>query len=193
MAKWLNETGVFKCSFFLLALVLASPVFAAEDSEQRQKIDQSASAALEELISKSGLAKALSDDAAGILIFPRITEIGYGVGIDAGVGVLRSGGKSTGYFQSTSFSIGVQAGLETHSVVVMFLTNEALGKFDNFIKEGGFDLDKDADITLVGDDDSVQTLVADSTSDIVGFIFDKSGSMADASFEATVITPLKMQ
>jgi len=59
----------------ILAGVAAMPVLAAEDPVQREKIDAAASAALEQLLAESEIAKSFADGATGILIFPRIAEM----------------------------------------------------------------------------------------------------------------------
>jgi lipid-binding SYLF domain-containing protein len=75
--------------------------------------------------------KAVASKAKGMLVFPEVTKAGAGIGGSYGVGALRVGGKTVGYYDTTSASIGLQLGAEEHSEIIFFLTDKALSDFRN--------------------------------------------------------------
>jgi lipid-binding SYLF domain-containing protein len=94
-----------------------------------EEIDAEANQALDTLYSESSAAKELGAKARGILVFPSITKGGVIVGGEYGEGVLRVDGKSQGYYSSASGSLGLQLGISSRSLVIMFMTGDALKEF----------------------------------------------------------------
>jgi len=64
-------------------------------------------------------------------LFPNVVKIkaGFGVGGETGDGVLRVGGRSVAYYNTSGASIGLQIGAQSYSQVLMFLTDDALARF----------------------------------------------------------------
>ena len=52
-----------------------------------------------------------------------------GIGGEYGEGALRIRGRTDGYYNIISASIGFQLGVQTRSVIIMFMTPEALDSF----------------------------------------------------------------
>lgn len=157
---------------------------AASDAEINALSDQ----AIERLYEESAAAKELGAKAAGILIFPDITKGGFIVGGEYGEGVLRINNKTIDYYQSASGSIGLQVGLSSRSLVIMFLSDEALKKFEG---SDGWEAGVDADVTAI---DIGATGSIDSTTlkkPVVAFNFGESGLMAGVSVEGTKVTKLE--
>ena len=101
----------------------------------------------------------LAGKAAGVLIFPRITKAGAGIGGEYGDGVLQVKGKTVGYYSVTSASIGLTLGVARHSDVILFMTQDALDSFTN--SHGwavGADTGAAFDQQGAGHDYTVQTL-----------------------------------
>ena len=57
-------------------------------------------------------AKSLSGSATAVLVFPKITKAGLGIGGQYGDGVLLKGGKVTGFYNTSGASYGLQAGAQ---------------------------------------------------------------------------------
>jgi lipid-binding SYLF domain-containing protein len=59
-------------------------------------------------------------------IFPRVLSGGLVVGGEYGDGVLRSRGRTDGYYRVVGGSFGWQIGAQSQAIVLMLLTQEAL-------------------------------------------------------------------
>ena len=151
------------------------------------EIDAEANQALKALYEKSSAAKELGEKASGILIFPTITKGGIIVGGEYGEGVLRAGGKSESYYSSASGSIGLQLGISSRSLVIMFMTQDAL---THFMNADGWEVGVNADVTVVeaGATGSLDTTT--SKSPVVAFNFGEAGLMAGVSIEGTKVSKI---
>jgi lipid-binding SYLF domain-containing protein len=126
----------------------------------------------------------LAGKAAGVLIFPRITKAGAGIGGEYGDGVLQVKGKTVGYYSVTSASIGLTLGVARHSDVILFMTQDALDSFTN--SHGwavGADTGAAFDQQGAGHDYTVQTL----KKPVLTFVFGEKGLIADASLEGSKV------
>src|SRR6185369_12032227 len=74
-------------------------------------------------------ARELAAKARGILVFPRVVDGGVIVGGEYGRGALTVDGRIVGSYKVSSISLGLQAGLQSQSLVVMFMTHDALDHF----------------------------------------------------------------
>lgn len=167
----------------LLVVVSSDPAFA----KSAEEIDVESNQALDTLYAESSAAKELGAKARGILVFPSITKGGLIVGGEYGEGVLRVDGKSQGYYSSASGSIGLQIGISSRSLVIMFMTDDAL---KDFTGADGWEAGVDADVTVVdtGATGSLDTTTAQSP--VIGFNFGEEGLMAGVSVEGTKVTKL---
>ena len=125
--------------------------------------------------------------AAGYLVFPRIIKAGAGVGGESGEGVLRVGGSTVGYYRTTSGSIGFQFGAQAKSIVIAFMTREALDRFRN---SEGWRVGVDGSVAVI-DVGVGKTIDSDNIRDpVVGFIFGSKGLMYNLTLEGTKFTKL---
>ena len=69
------------------------------------------------------------DKAAGVLICPKISKVGLGVGVEKGNCALQIDGKTVEYWRTSGASIGLTAGIQSIGQVVAFMTEDALNKF----------------------------------------------------------------
>ena len=153
-------------------------------AKSKKEIDAETDEALARLYAQSSAAKTLGEQAVGILVFPEITKGGFIIGGEHGDGALRVGGKTDGYYESSSASIGLQVGISSRSLVIMFMTQEALAKFKASDKwEAGVD----ADVTVVesGATGSIDTTTGKNQ--VIGFNFGEKGLMAGVSIEGTKV------
>jgi lipid-binding SYLF domain-containing protein len=170
----------------LAILVIAWSETAAANSASQ--IDAEAKQALERLYAESSAAKELGGKASGILVFPSITKGGLIVGGEYGEGVLRVADASQGYYSSTSGSVGLQIGISSRSLVIMFMTDEALKKFTD---SDGWEAGVDADVTVV-DTGATGSLDTTTVKDpVIGFNFGEEGLMAGVSVEGTKVSKLE--
>ena len=109
-----------------MALIWLSPAFAADAS----KIDKNANEALGNLLAQNTGAKALSDDAVAVLVFPEIIKAGLMIGGQHGDGALIKGGANTAYYKSVAASYGLQAGVQKFGYALFFMNQGALNYLD---------------------------------------------------------------
>jgi lipid-binding SYLF domain-containing protein len=171
-----------------LIVLCAALVPVAAGAADRGALERDARAALQQLTSTVPAAKALSKPAKAVLVFPKITKAGLGVGAQYGDGVLFRQGKVAGYYNTSGASYGLQAGAQQYGYA-MFLMNEkaisALGANEGFEVGAGPSL-------VVVDQGMAKTVSTTTISnDIYAFIFSQKGLMGGAGIQGSKITRLK--
>ena len=125
--------------------------------------------------------------AKAVLVFPDVIKGGFIVGGEYGKGALRSGGKTMGYYSIASASLGLQAGAQQYTIVMVFLSDEALVKFRD---SKGWEAGVDGSVALAkwgaGTDINTQNF----KDPIVGFVLDNKGLMAGISLEGSKISKI---
>ncbi len=108
----------------LLVLTLGASV--AARAESKQEIDVSVTDTLQRFTNANPAHSELLRKAAGVLVFPRITKAGAGIGGEHGEGALLKGGTTINYYSLTSASLGLTLGAGQRSEILLFMTREAL-------------------------------------------------------------------
>ena len=144
--------------------------------------------ALATLYKTNKAASDLSSQAKGILVFPDVTKAGLIIGGARGVGALLVDGETVRHYQTNSASIGFQAGVESRSEVIMFMTDDALEKFQN---SSNWQAGVDGSITVVEKGASGSVNTKNQTQPIIGFIFGNSGLYGGLNFEGAKISQYK--
>jgi lipid-binding SYLF domain-containing protein len=127
------------------------------------------------------------NQAAGVLIFPRVIKVGVGIGGETGEGALRVRGQTIDYYRTTGGSIGLQLGAQAKSIVIAFMTKESLAKFQ---ASEGWKIGVDGSVALI-DLGGGKTIDSQNVKDpVVGFIFGSKGLMYNLTFEGTKISKL---
>lgn len=148
-------------------------------------IDSSANEALQNFKKQVKGSDVFLNQAAGYLVFPRVIKAGVGVGGETGEGVLRVGGSTVAYYRTASGSIGFQLGAQSKSIVIAFMTRDAL---DRFRKSEGWKVGVDGSVALI-DIGAGKTIDSDNVRDpVVGFIFGSKGLMYNLTLEGTKFT-----
>ena len=129
-------------------------------------------------------AEVFLSQSAGYLVFPRVIKIGIGIGGETGEGALRVGGVTDGYYRTSAGSIGFQLGAQAKSIVIAFMTKEALDKFKN---SDGWKIGIDGSVALI-DLGAGKTIDSNNIKDpVVGFIFGSAGLMYNLTLEGSKI------
>jgi lipid-binding SYLF domain-containing protein len=154
----------------------------------RGALERDARAALQKLNSRVPAAKSLSQSATAVLVFPKITKAGLGVGGQYGDGVLFKAGRVVGFYNTSGASYGLQAGAQQFGYA-MFLMNDkavaALGASE------GFEVGVGPSVVLI-DEGMAKTLTTTTAKDdIYAFIFGQKGLMAGLGIQGNKITRLK--
>ncbi len=173
-------------SFIVMSVVAA---FAATPgvADTAAEIDADVDKALENFRSEVSGAEAFLNNAAGVLVFPRVVKAGVGIGGEYGQGALRMGGKTVDYYSTAAGSFGFQLGAQAKSIVIAFMTKESLEKFRN---SAGFKVGVDGSVALIdlGAGKSIDT--ANIKDPVVGFVFGSKGLMYNLTLEGTKFTKL---
>jgi len=127
------------------------------------------------------------NQAAGVLIFPRVIKVGVGIGAETGEGALRVRGQTLDYYRTTSGSFGLQLGAQAKSIVIAFMTKESLEKFQN---SEGWKVGVDGSVALI-DLGAGKTIDSQNVKDpVVGFIFGAKGLMYNLTLEGSKFSKL---
>ena len=161
----------------------------ASTEARRQSIDASVDGTLSRLYQTAPGSRELVGKARGVLVFPQVTQAGIGIGGEHGDGALRVGGSTVGYYSTTGASVGATLGMQSKSVVYLFMTQEALDKFRN---SSGWSAGGDASVAIakVGANGMLDTTTA--TKPVEVFVLTNSGLIGDLSLGTTKISPLKL-
>lgn len=175
----------------LRAVLLIVTVFTSVVTPSRSEaasaaqINADANATLHSFVEQIGDARELAHKAVGVLIFPSVVKAGFGFGGEYGEGILLIRGRPSGYYNLVSGSFGFQLGVQERSVIIMFMTNEALADFNS---RAGLKVGVDASVAVVtlGAGGSIDTNTI--TSPVIGFILDPKGLMYNLTLEGSKIS-----
>ena len=104
-------------------------------------------------------------------------------------GALRRGGKTVSYHRTTSGSFGLQAGAQSSAVFILFMTDDALARFEN---SRGWTAGVDASVTLLTVGANAQATSATVQQPVVGYVLTNQGLMAGITVDGTRVTRLKL-
>ena len=165
------------------------PDNAATNASKRQAIDSSVDATLSRMYSTVKGSRELVAKSRGVLVFPDVIQAGFIVGGQSGNGALRVGGSTVGYYNTSSLSVGLQAGAQSKAIVFLFMTQDAL---DEFRGSDGRAAGAGASVALVkmGANGAVDTTTA--TAPVQVIVLTNAGLMGDVSINGTKVTKLKI-
>ena len=173
--------------FRLIAVVAAMLFTTSAFADSGAEIDRDADKALEVFKEKVNGSEVFLDQSAGYLVFPRVIKIGIGIGGETGEGALRVGGSTVDYYRTSAGSIGFQLGAQAKSIVIAFMTPEALAKFRN---SSGWKVGVDGSVALI-DMGAGKSIDTNNIKDpVVGFIFGSKGLMYNLSLEGSKFSKL---
>ncbi len=126
--------------------------------------------------------------AEAVLVFPNVIKAGFVVGGEYGEGALRVGGKTVGYYSTAGASIGFQAGAQSKSVVLVFLTKQALNSFRS---SDGWKAGVDGSVALIkwGVGEDVNSV--EIKDPVAGFIFGNKGLMYNLTLEGSKFSRIR--
>ena len=156
---------------------------------RRRSLDAEVDNALARLYGQVEGSKQLVERARGVLVFPSVLEAGFIVGASRGQGALRVGGQTKSYHATTSGSFGLQAGAQSTAVFLLFMTDEALARFQN---SSGWTVGADASVTLLSVGASAQVTTATAQQPVIGYVLSNRGLMAGITLDGTRITRLDL-
>ena len=168
-----------------LALVFGTVSAMAADKAQ---LDRDARASLNKLVASIAGAKAISQKAVAVLVFPSILKAGLMIGGQSGDGVLMRGGRTVGYYNTSGASYGLQAGAQKYGYAMFFMNQNALKQLDN---TSGFEVGVGPSVVVADEGFGKSTSSITYDKDIYAFIFNQNGLMAGLGLQGNKITRLK--
>ncbi len=187
--SWTGKKGWIVVSAVVMAFALAGGIFAVERAYAKtaKEINASVDVALDRFYKEIKGAKEFANTAKGMLVMPGVTKAAVGVGGEYGEGALRVKGKSVAYYNFAAASFGLQIGAQAKDMIIAFMTDEALKKFqDSKNWEAG--VDGNIAVINLGAGGVLDTKsIKDS---IVAFVFDVKGLMADISLKGGKFTKM---
>ncbi len=173
-----------------LALLVTLGIASVPRSEAASgaQIDADVRATLNEFFWQVRGSRELVAKSAAVLVFPSVIKAGIGIGGEYGEGALLTRERTLDYFNIVSASIGFQLGAQSRSVIIVFMTPEALASFR---RTHGWKVGVDASVAIVtvGAGGSIDT--SRIASPIIGFIFDSKGLMYNLTLEGSKITRIR--
>ena len=170
----------------LAPIALTTPDQAA--AATRAEIDAAGDAALHRLYASSEKARQLAAKARAILIFPTITKAGLIIGGQGGDGVLRVHGRPNGYFKIAAGSFGFQAGVQTFSYALFFITQSSL---DYLTRSKGWAIGSGPSV-VIADSGFAKTMNTTTLSqDVYAVPFGQKGLMAGMGLEGSKISRIE--
>jgi lipid-binding SYLF domain-containing protein len=165
------------------ALALTAVALGATDAQ----IDTRVNGALSRFYAENQTHRDLAQKATAVLVFPRITKAGAGVGGEYGEGALQVHGKTVGYYKVTGGSVGATLGVARRSEVILFMTDAARERFMN---SGDWTIGADTGVAVIrkgaGGEYDTETL----RRPVLAFVFGEKGLIADASLEGAKVSRL---
>jgi lipid-binding SYLF domain-containing protein len=173
---------------FLMALVLELAFSGIVYAKTAKEIDTAVNATLQKFYTQVKGGKELAGTAKGMLVMPSVIKGAFIVGGQYGEGALRVGGKTAGYYNLASGSIGFSFGGEAKDIVILFMTDTVLNQFK---ASKGWEVGVDGNVALIniGGGERVDFLKINEP--IIGFVFDVKGLMADISLKGAKFTQIQ--
>ncbi len=158
-----------------------------EKADTRREIDAGIGPTLDRMYADVRGSREAAGKSEAMLVFPSITKVGVGVGGEYGKGALRRGARTDGYYAFSSGSIGLQLGAEKRSIVIMFMTQQAL---QQFLNSSGWSVGADASYAAPDQGGAAQAQTTPKP--VVIYIFGSTGLMFNASVEGSKIEKINL-
>ena len=174
----------------VVAIVIASLVagtHSADAEDKAAEITKDAQAALASLYAKVPKAKELGAKADAILVFPKVTKAGLGIGGQHGKGALIKRGKTVAYYDNSGGSFGLQAGVQTFGYAMFFMNPAATQQLD---KANGFEVGVGPTVVVMDEGKAKNMTTTTMKDDIYAFIFGQKGLMAGIGIQGNKVTKI---
>ena len=157
-------------------------------AQVQSSIDAGVGPTLNTLYAKVPGSKELADKARGILVFPSVFDGGVVVGGEYGRGALIVDGRTVGYYKTSSVSFGLQVGVQSRSLVLMFMTQDAL---DRLTANHGWTAGADASVAVVHVGANGTLEGGHGAAAVNAFALSDEGLMVGASVDGTKLTKIE--
>ncbi len=188
-SRLLVATAAISLATVLAACTTTSPNMPADSVAMRQSLNADVDGAMNKLRTQVSGSDELMRKARGVLVFPKVLSAGFVVGGSYGKGELRVRGAHAGYYSTTAASVGLLAGADSKAIYILFMTDEALQKFQ---ASKGWTAGADASVSVYksGADLGVDTQTGQQA--IIGYVLTNAGLMANVSVDGTKISRIDL-
>ena len=176
-----------KPAFFLFLLATLALGARTTYAEPAKDLDKEATAALKALYGQAPGAQALGEKAKAVIVFPSVYKAALLVGGQGGKGAMFQGGKIVAHYNIAGVIAGLEAGAQTHSYAVFFMSDAALARL-NDVK--GFELGVDPNIVVLNAAAGANVSTTTGQHDVYAYVYDASGIMGGVSLQGLKITKL---
>ncbi len=135
-----------------------------------------------------GAKRFLEQKCAGYLVMPNIFKAGFIVGGEYGEGGLVIDGNIVEYYSIISASFGLQAGAQKRSMIIAFITQDALNSFRSHQQ---WKVGVDGSIAIANWGGGIDLSTVDFKKTIVAFVFNEQGLMASISLNGSIFKKIK--
>jgi lipid-binding SYLF domain-containing protein len=172
-----------------IALTCAADVSLAQDKGKTAatELARDSQAALNQLTASIPLAKILAPNAHAILVFPKVTKAGLGIGGQYGEGALSKKGAAVAYYKTTGASFGLQAGGQQYGYAMFLMSQKALDALD---AAKGFEVGVGPSVVMVDEGMAKTTTTTTLKDDIYAFVFGQKGLMAGLGIQGNKISKI---
>jgi lipid-binding SYLF domain-containing protein len=153
----------------------------------RANLNGAGAQALQALYGQQPQVRTLANQAVGILVFPSIVKAGFIVGAQTGDGVLFLGGAPADYYNISSASYGLQAGVQSFSYALFFMNESALQYLD---QSGGWSVGSGPTVVVLDKGAAESVTSTTLTKDVYAIPFGQQGLMAGIGLEGSKITQI---
>jgi len=169
-------------------LICAAPSMAQEQGKTAAaELANDSQAALQQLMASVPLAKTLMPSAYAILVFPKVTKAGLGIGGQYGEGALLKKGTAVAYYKTTGASFGLQAGGQQYGYAMFFMNEKALVQLDS---AKGFEIGVGPSVVMVDEGMAKTSSTTTMKDDIYAFVFGQKGLMAGLGLQGNKIAKI---
>ena len=179
-----RNTAIGIMSSTLVALYTGNPANAASASA----LVDASNAALINLYKELPSARTLANKAKGILVFPNIIKAGFIIGAQTGDGVFYRDGIVDGYYNITSGSYGLQAGVQSFSYALFFMNAAAI---DYLHTSAGWSIGMGPSVVVLDKGKAASMTTSTLTQDVYAIPFGQRGLMAGIGLEGSKITVIQ--
>jgi lipid-binding SYLF domain-containing protein len=160
-----------------------------DPAARRQSLNAGVDNALATLYRQVPGSQDLVGRAQGVLVFPSVLEGGFVFGAWRGDGALRVNGRTVSFHRTQGGSFGLQAGAQSTAVYLLFMTEDALKRFQS---SRGWTAGADASVTMISVGANLQVTSATAQQPVIGFVLSNTGLMAGATVNGSRITQLNL-
>lgn len=180
------RTGFSRISRALLAGVCATAAALGASiagADDKALIDANTQRALNWIRASGGSSAQLLSKAAGVLVFPDVVKMGFGVGGEFGEGTLVVDGRTEGYYATAGTQYGNLPNAEYKAEVIFFMTDAALQAFR---ATQGWKVGEHAVVPALGSTADLAAIAPDAQH--VGLIFSEDGVVPGLGFDGVKVT-----